>query len=208
MPDPFLEELRRTLRPGPPRERTVTSHDNPLRVTWIPTGFKGRLGITFMPGKKGPSQLQPGVTHDRDLTADVRALKHAGAGHLVNLMETREMLTCGVARLHATLKRAGITYAHLPTRDLGVPADEDADADTLAQAQEAAQRVQRGESVVCVCLGGLGRSGMFAALVLTQLGFKPLTAIGAVRRHRPGAIQTPAQEAYVRHAPAPAIPPR
>ncbi len=54
------------------------------------------------------------------------------------------------------------------------------------------------QSVVVHCLGGLGRSGTIAARLLVELGIDPDDAINRVRQSRPGAIETKAQEQYVR----------
>jgi len=45
---------------------------------------------------------------------------------------------------------------------------------------------------------GLGRTGMAAALLLVERGIAPEDAIAAVRRARPGAIETRGQETLVR----------
>jgi ADP-ribosyl-[dinitrogen reductase] hydrolase len=47
------------------------------------------------------------------------------------------------------------------------------------------------------CRGGLGYTGMIAARLLVELGMDAHDAIAAVRRVRPGAIETGAQEQHV-----------
>ena len=47
------------------------------------------------------------------------------------------------------------------------------------------------------CAAGLGRTGMLAAMLLTELGVSPTDAIRRVRAARPGAIETEAQAAFV-----------
>ena len=44
----------------------------------------------------------------------------------------------------------------------------------------------------------LGRGGTIAARLLVELGVKPDKAIADVRTARPGAIETPGQERFVR----------
>ena len=69
----------------------MTSAANPIRVDWIPTGlWPGRLGLTFAPGKKGGSVYQPGVTHDRSVTGDMRTLAQQGTTVLAPLIEDFE----------------------------------------------------------------------------------------------------------------------
>jgi ADP-ribosyl-[dinitrogen reductase] hydrolase len=48
------------------------------------------------------------------------------------------------------------------------------------------------------CRGGLGRAGTVAACLLIEFGTSPAEAITLVQTQRPGAIETMAQENYVR----------
>ena len=58
--------------------------------------------------------------------------------------------------------------------------------------------LDRGESVVVTCMGGLGRSGMIAACTLVDAGVASAAAIASVRAARgPRAIETSGQEAFV-----------
>ena len=58
-------------------------------------------------------------------------------------------------------------------------------------------RLRAGSDIVVHCKGGLGRAGMIAARLMVELGVPPAMAIEAVRRARPGAIETTAQERHV-----------
>ena len=55
-----------------------------------------------------------------------------------------------------------------------------------------------GGRVVVHCRGGLGRSGIVAALLLIEAGIASRAAVDSVREARSGAIETIQQEAYVR----------
>jgi ADP-ribosyl-[dinitrogen reductase] hydrolase len=55
-----------------------------------------------------------------------------------------------------------------------------------------------GHDVLVHCRGGLGRAGTIAARLLVELGMEPAEAIARVRAVRPGAIETPEQERFVR----------
>ena len=65
-------------------------------------------------------------------------------------------------------------------------------------AEQLRERLASGASVVIHCLGGLGRTGMITARLLIEFGAEPDEAIAAVRAARPGAVQTFAQERYLR----------
>ena len=57
---------------------------------------------------------------------------------------------------------------------------------------------QSGSSIAVHCKGGLGRSGIIAAMILFDLGFTSQDAINHVRSFREGAIETKAQENFIK----------
>lgn len=87
-------------------------------------------------------------------------------------------------------------WVHLPIRDVSVP-DAKFEAKWATAGLELRTCLRRGGSILIYCRGGLGRTGAIAARLLVELGMDPQGAIDAVRRVRPGAIQTPEQALYV-----------
>lgn len=172
-----------------------TSQSHPLRIPSLPVpGTPGRLGLTFCPGRveAGPGD----VAWRRDLDVDLRAIRDWGACALVTLMEAHELVRYQVADLPSRLP-AGLTHFHLPIPDGGIPDPAWERAWTSAGAR-IRELLGAGGKVVIHCLGGLGRTGTLAARLLVEFGMDPEAAIQAVRAARPGAIETDAQEAYVR----------
>ena len=55
-----------------------------------------------------------------------------------------------------------------------------------------------GSTVVLHCREGRGRSGLIAAACLVAQGQRWERALSVVRQARPGAVETPAQEAFLR----------
>ncbi len=158
-------------------------------------GGSGRIGMCCCPGRNHPLATSPDWR--RDLGADLEAIRAWGAGILVTLMESFELREYGVADLPERTRGLGLDWLHLPIRDMDIPGADftgrwrDGGADLRA-------RLSRGEAIVIHCLGGLGRTGMLAACLLTESGLQPGQAIQAVRKVRSGAIQTRAQEDWVR----------
>ncbi|MFN3938425.1 MAG: protein-tyrosine phosphatase family protein [Gemmobacter sp.] len=149
----------------------------------------GWIGLVSCPGRAGPGAL----------VRDLAAIANAGARHLVTLLPSDEMHRLGVPGLGAAASEAGLRWWHLPIRDFTAPDDDFENA--WAEAGFALRAaLAGGEGVVIHCRAGVGRTGTVAARLLVELGETPDAAIAAVRRARPGTIETVAQEAHVRAA--------
>lgn len=180
----------------PRSQRLVrTSITHPLQIATITVGQKrGRIGITLCPGKVDPSSV--GGPWKRDLRADVNAIRSWGALCVLTLLEPHEFDLLKVRGLPETVREAGIVWMHAPIPDVSIPGPA-FDAAWRTMGPRLTERLRKGESVVVHCRGGLGRAGLVAAKLLTMMGEDPATAIERVRAIRPGAIETPEQEAYV-----------
>ncbi len=165
-----------------------------LRVDYLPRSalsLPGRLGLTRAPGRWSAG---------RDLDSDVRLREDLAAianvheaKVLVTLLERMEIAELGDFR--AESRRAGLRWTHFPIPDMWVPADMDAAHKLVARIL---RTLERGDNVVVHCWGGLGRAGTIAASCLVARGSSPAQAIALVRATRAGAVQTAAQEQFVR----------
>lgn len=170
-----------------------TSLTHPLRIDALPLA-EGTLGLTFCPGKHGDSLT--GDRWARDLDADIAVIRAWGADLVVTLMERHEFNLLRVPDLPDRVRAHGMDWALLPIRDVDIPAAPfDALWDVVRS--DVLGRLSAGRRVVLHCRGGLGRTGLVAALFLMERGMKAENAILAVRRARHGAIETEAQEHYV-----------
>jgi protein-tyrosine phosphatase len=175
-----------------------------LRVDYIPRGalaLPGRLGLTRAPGR-----WMPGRHADSDvrLREDLAAIGAEGATMLVTLLERAELVQLGDLRRES--RRAGLTWVHFPIPDMWVPSDVAATRRLVARMLDA---LEQGRDVVVHCWGGLGRAGTIAACCLVAHGCEARRAVATVRSARPGAVQSVAQELFVRtfaSAPGAAVP--
>ena len=179
--------------------READALDPPLRVDWIhgdqlDDGRAGRLGLTFLPGKHGPSFRYPGRVYRRELNRDVASLVEAGVGYLLLLVEDHELATWGDPDIVERAAAGGLTVRRWPMPDGSTPRDITEMEDILADISTARDRTD----VAIACMGGVGRTGTVAACALVAAGWDPAAAIAEVRRVRhPGAVETVEQEAFV-----------
>ncbi len=177
-------------------ETPVPALTGPLEITELPAPGGGTLGLVHCPGRRQVDGL--GRHWRRDLADDVARIAAWRPRVVLTLLEAHEFAALGVQDLAHAFTAAGLVWHHLPIPDMGVPgadfARRLADAGVL-------ETLRRGERVLLHCAAGLGRTGMLAAKLLVALGVPADEAISQVRARRPGAIETPAQTAYVSTGP-------
>jgi protein-tyrosine phosphatase len=155
----------------------------------------GRLGLTFLPGKRGASIRYPGHVYRRDTAEDLDAMRRAGVVLLVLLVEDRELRRWGDPRIADLASGAGLDLARFPIPD-GHAARSAAQMDDIQRLIDEARA--RGD-VAVACMGGVGRTGMVAACALVRAGQPAERAIRRVRAIRhPTAVETAEQERFVR----------
>lgn len=172
-----------------------TSLTHPLQIATIPVGENGgRIGVTLCPGKVDSTSA--GGRWERDLQADVASIRDWGASSVLTLLELPEFDLLKVRGLPAAVRAEGMAWHHASIPDVSVPGRA-FDAAWRTIGPRIVEQLRHGQSVVVHCRGGLGRAGLIAARLVTIMGEEPSRAVERVRAVRPGAIETPAQEAYV-----------
>ena len=166
----------------------------PLRIAMIHAPGGGTLGLVHCPGRNQAGD--PSRHWRRDLACDVAAIAAWRPAAVLTLIEAHEFSRLGVPDLARALKANGLDWHHLPIPDMGTPGPDFVDAWDGAKGRVLGS-LRRGERVLIHCAAGLGRTGMLAARLLTELGMSPDDAIRRVRATRPGAIETEAQAAWV-----------
>ena len=172
-----------------------TSLTHPLLIAEVPAGRgMGRIGLTFCPGKKQSGAMSG--AWDRDLDCDLDAVANWGAAAVVSLIEEHEIATLAVAPLGEKVAMRHMAWFHLPIADVSVPGPH-FEARWESDGPALRDLLRAGFDVLVHCKGGLGRAGTIAARLLVELGWEPAAAISAVRKMRPGAIETSAQLTHV-----------
>ncbi len=182
--------------------------DPPLRVDWVTAtelgdGRAGRLGLTFMPGKRGASTRYPGRVYRRRLDADLATLVGQRVRWLLLLVDDGELARFGDADIVARGSASGVTIVRRPLTD-GTAPQGAAAMDEMLTLVNAARDVG---DVAVACMGGVGRTGLVTACALVAAGANARAAIARVREVRhPEAVETAEQvrfvEMYERHVAA------
>lgn len=176
-----------------PQVRTSRSH--PIRIDEVRAGDAGGIiGITFCPGKCGPSASD--YRWERDLPTDLDAIANWAPAAIVTLIEEHEFEMLGVRSLGEQVRARGIEWLHLPIVDVRTP-DERFEAAWCASGPRLVGLLLGGGKVLVHCRGGLGRAGTIAARLLVEIGVPPDEAVARVRSARPHAIETREQLRYV-----------
>ena len=178
---------------------TESGIDPPPRIDWLPAsdladGRPGRIGMTVLPGKRGPSVRYPGHVYRADLERDLAALSRAGIVRLILLVEDEELARWSDTELVERAAGFGLEVDRHPMADGAPPAN-------TAEMDEILRSVVDGRDsadVAIACMGGVGRTGTVAACALVAAGWEADAAIARVRELRhPMAVETEAQERFV-----------
>lgn len=197
-------EVKSPLRPLPrpankikhediPPHMIRTSQTHPIRIDVLPVAA-GELGLTLCPGKHGDSLT--GDPWARDLDIDLAAIRAWGASLILTLMERQEFDCLNVSDLSKRVAAHGMGWLHMPIPDQDIPGP-DFEGPWSTRRVVILARLQAGDKILVHCRGGLGRTGLVAAMILIETGAVPEAAVTAVRKVRPGAIETRRQEEFV-----------
>ncbi len=138
-----------------------------FRPVDLPPDVPGTLWLSSMPGR-----LEPWAA----FVAEARRAKLTQLVCLTPLEELAELSP----DYHSAVAQGSLAWRwlNLPMGDFGLPADEPAFRDGIAQI---AAGLQRGDVILMHCAAGLGRTGTAAACVLKALGLSATEALQRIR---------------------------
>jgi ADP-ribosyl-[dinitrogen reductase] hydrolase len=180
-------------------ETATGTFPDELIIATVPVVGKAVIGIIPCPGRNQTGAV--GTPWHRELEADLKALEAWNTQMLVSLVEPHEFSQLGVTNFIEAVQHCNFRWHHLPITDMAAPSATFQEA-WNTHGSDILRSLEHGERVVIHCAGGLGRSGMIAAKLLTVFGVSPDEAIAKVREARPGAIETRVQETYVLTGPS------
>ncbi len=158
-------------------------HDYDLSIiSEIDLGDGAVMALTACPGRKG------------DYAASLDSIARWKPNAVLSLIEDAEF-PFDPGTFAADLAGKGIVWRRFPIRNYSTP---DEGGNWPAISREVRDILDRKGRLLIHCWGGLGRSGMVAARLLTERGEAAGDAIRRVRQARPGAIETEAQAQWVR----------
>ncbi len=156
-----------------------------IHPTWQLDVDAGALVLTPCPGTKGV-----------ELEASLQQLKEQGVAAIVTALDDAELASKEVSELGALTKQLGMQWFQIEIEDDCAP-DEDFAAKWQAASPELHKIVDNGGKVAMHCMGGSGRTGLFAAHLLLEKGWPLESIITQVQALRPGAFTKPVQVEYI-----------
>ena len=152
-------------------------------LTELPFGLPGKIYRSPMPF--GPYDAA-GIIFE--------AYKSHNVSVVVVLAEDDECLQKAKRNLHAFYTEQGLEVICSPIRDFSVPSL----TDLQTGLNQIIAHATYGRNVAIHCSAGIGRTGLFAALLARALlGLTGEEAIQWVRRYIDGAVETPEQRQFV-----------
>jgi protein-tyrosine phosphatase len=134
---------------------------------------------TNIPGARLAIVLRP-LGNDR-LQDELLGMKNAGIRTVVSMLEPWEADYLGLAEEQKVAEQIGINFLSYPIPDRATPENKSTFRHFV---NGLVVRIRNGDAVGVHCRGSIGRSTIAIACTLSQLGWKPQTALKAIESAR------------------------
>lgn len=135
-------------------------------------------------------------TKGEQLAMSITTLKAAGAEVVVSLLSDAEISALGVTDLGEEIIRQGMVWYQLPIEDDCAPDKKFMKAFTSIK-PALLRHINRGDAIAIHCRGGSGRTGLMAAILLLECGFKWADVQAQIQSLRPQALTLPAHLDFI-----------
>ena len=153
--------------------------------TWQLDLETGALVLTPCPGTKGV-----------ELQASLEQLKAQGVEAIVSALDNTELAAKDVSALGELTQQLGMKWFQIEIEDDCAPGEEFA-AKWSQVSPELHAILAQGGKVAMHCMGGSGRTGLFAAHLLLEKDWALEDIVREVQALRPGAFTKPVQVEYI-----------
>ena len=163
-----------------------------------PKGVEGKIILTCFPGRNVEKKLFDNKLFDNKLFLDeLENLYQLNCSSIVSLVEDIEFEKMYDKKLFVReIYNKNLNWFHLPIIDLKAPDHKFVDKWQTAKSLLKNELID-GKNIIIHCMGGKGRSGTIAAILLIEFGDANKEVINIVREKRKGAIETKEQEDFI-----------
>lgn len=126
-----------------------------------------------------------------DIVSELNALKKYNIDKVI-MLQTNEELS-NEPRLYRKHMQWEVT--HFPISDYSVPQSL---SDFHSIITDTCRDLMNGKNILVHCMGGNGRTGLFAAGILVRLGYNHREAKSVIRKMRPTALEMLSQEQFLK----------
>ena len=154
--------------------------------------FSGKIILTSFPG------LDPNGVFNKDILIDkLKLFKNNHCSSITSFIEDSEFeKICDKELFVKNIYQHKLHWHHLPINDMRAP-DKDFKDKWESTKVLLKNDLIEGKNIVLHCMGGKGRAGTVAAILLIEFGANHKDAIEIVRTKRKGAIETKEQEDFI-----------
>lgn len=150
----------------------------------------GIIGLSSCPGIRNEYIFD---LYRESLLDDLLDIRVWGAAAVVSLLDESEMIALGVRNLGLHTVAFNMVWWHLPVTSMGIT-DERYKEKWLMAVPYLCNLLLQGQRVLIHCKEGSGRTGLFAARLLVELGVSAEEAVRLVRKAKPDCLQQSAPE--------------
>ena len=158
-----------------------------------PKDVKGKIFLTCFPGRSGAK-----VSFEEDIfLEELNNFFSLNSNTVVTLVEDNEIeKLCDKKFFVRKIYSHNLKWIHMPIADLKSPDHKFMDKWQTTKVLLKNDLIE-GKNIILHCMGGKGRTGTIAAILLIEFGEKYKEAIKIVREKRKGAIETKEQEEFI-----------